>query len=281
MNMAYFNGEFMPLEEVRVSPMDRGFLFGDGVYEVIPVYGGRLFRLEDHLDRLERSMQAIELSNPYSRERWHGMLDELVGRNGGGEQSLYFQVTRGVSVPRNHAYPHDVQPTIFAMTRASTPSTTVTPMAAVTRHDNRWERCDIKSIALLANCMHKQAAVSLGANEAILLRDGALTEGSSSNVFVVRDEVVSTPPRSNAMLAGITRDVALELMRDAGIKVEERAVTGAELCDADEVWITSSSLEIAPVTTLDGEAVGTGVPGKVWTQVNDLMQGLKRTLMAA
>ena len=281
MSVAYFNGTFMPLEDVHVSPMDRGFLFGDGVYEVIPVYAGRLFRLEEHLDRLDRSMQGIDLPNPYSRDRWRALLDELVKRNGSGEQSVYFQVTRGVAVPRSHAYPHDTRPTVFAMTRAVAASSGASPMSAITRHDNRWEHCDIKAIALLANCMHKQAAVSQGAHESILLRDGMVTEGSSSNVFVVKDGAVATPPKSSAILPGITRDVALELMHQAGMTVEERAVSEQALRDADEVWVTSSTLEISPVVTLDGEAVGSGAPGPVWARVHDLMQGLKRSLMAA
>jgi len=281
MSVAYFDGEFLPLEQVRVSPMDRGFLFGDGVYEVVPVYAGRLFRLEEHLARLDRSMGAIGLDNPHPRAEWRALLAELVARNGGGEQSLYFQVTRGVAVPRNHAFPQSARPTVFAMSRAVQPAAAPAPLAAITRADNRWQRCDIKSIALLANCLHKQAAVEAGANEAILIRDGFVTEGSSSNVFVVRDATVATPPKSNAILAGITRDVVLELLREAGVRAEERPVCESELRSAGEVWVTSSTLEVSPVVALDGVPVGGGVPGALWARADELLQGLKRSLMAA
>lgn len=279
MSIAFFDGRFMPLDEVRVSPLDRGYLFGDGVYEVVPVYAGRPFRMEEHLDRLDRSMDAIELAAPFPRERWRELLAELVKRNGGGEQSIYFQVTRGVA-PRSHAFPVDAPPVVFMMSRAGGGGTPK-PAAAITREDNRWDRCDIKSIALLANCLHKQAAVKAGASEAILLRGDVLTEGSSSNVFVVKGGQVSTPPKSSRILAGITRAVTLELMAQTGIPARERPVSRGELAGADEIWITSSTLEISPVVTLDGAAVGGCEPGPVWRTVNELLQGLKRSLKAA
>jgi D-alanine transaminase len=279
MSVAYFNGQFMPLEEVRVSPLDRGYLFGDGVYEVVPAYGGKLFRLDEHLDRLERSMAAIELANPLSRAAWCELLQDIVARNGLGEQSVYLQVTRGVA-ERNHAFPSATPPSVFIMSKPVAGSG-AQAMRAITRVDNRWERCDVKAIALLANCLHKQAAVKAGAGEAILLRDAQLTEGSSSNVFVISAGRVATPPKSNLILAGITRDVAIELMRDAQIPVAECAVSETQLRAADEVWVTSSTMEITPVVELDGVAVGGGVPGPLWHRVDELLQGLKRSLTAA
>ncbi len=280
MSIAYFDGDFLPLDEVRVSPLDRGYLLGDGVYEVIPVYGGRLFRLQEHLDRLERSMAAIELGNPYARERWVKLLGELVSRNGAGEQSLYCQVTRGVA-PRDHAFPEGVSPVVFAMTKVTGHRTQVRPATAITREDNRWGRCDIKSIALLPNCLHRQAAVQAGATEAILVRDGQVTEGSASNVFVVKDGCVITPPKSHRLLAGITRDVALELLHGDGVPLAERNVSVEELRDADEIWVTSSSLEISPVVALDGVPVSNAEPGPVWQRVDRSLQDFKRALMAA
>lgn len=280
MNVAYFNGEFMPLEDVRVSPLDRGFLFGDGVYEVVPVYGGRLFRLDEHLARLERSMASIELTNPMTREQWKGALEEIVTRNASGEQSVYLQVTRGVA-PRNHAFPQDTAPSVFIMSKPALATHGGKPLRAITRADNRWDRCDVKAIALLANCLHKQAAIKAGAGEAILLRDGQLTEGSSSNVFVVHDGRVATPSRDNRILAGITRDVTIELLRDAQIPVSECVVSEARLRSADEIWVSSSTLEITPVVELDGATVGNGEPAAMWYRVNELLQGLKRSLTAA
>ena len=279
MSIAYFNGEFLNLEDVRVSPLDRGYLFGDGVYEVIPVYAGNLFRFDGHLDRLERSMTGISLDNPYSREQWRETLEDLVARNNGGNQSIYFQVTRGVA-PRNHAFPEDVQPSVFMMSN-EVHEHELKPLKALTRVDNRWGRCDIKAIALLANCLHKQAAIEGGAGEAILLRDGMLTEGSSTNVFVVKHGKVFTPPKSEKILAGITRDVAIELMHAAQIPVHEADVTQSELQDADEIWVTSSSVEVAPVVNVDDRQVGSGEPGPVWSRVNDLMQDYKRSLLTA
>lgn len=276
MSVAYFNGEFMPLEDVRVSPLDRGYLFGDGVYEVVPAYGGQLFRLDEHLERLERSMAAIDLTNPFPRAAWCELLRDIVARNGRGEQSVYLQVSRGVA-ERNHAFPQDTPPSVFIMSKPASGGG-ARPVRAITRADNRWDRCDVKAIALLANCLHKQAAVKAGASEAILLRDAELTEGSSSNVFVVSGGRVATPPKSNLILAGITRDVAIELMRDAQIPVSECAVSEARLRAADEVWVTSSTMEITPVVELDGAAVGDGQPGAIWHRVDELLQGLKRSL---
>ncbi|HSS64935.1 MAG TPA: D-amino acid aminotransferase [Gammaproteobacteria bacterium] len=277
MSTAYFKGEFMPLDAVRVSPLDRGYLLGDGVYEVVPVYAGRLFCIDAHLDRLERSLSSIAIKNPWSRSAWVKMLDGLVERNGGGEQSLYFQVTRG-EAPRDHAFPEGIRPLIFAMSRPGPRRTSPQPIHAVTRVDNRWGRCDIKAIALLPNVLLRQEAVSAQAGEAILVRDGSVTEGAASNVFVIAGGVVRTPPKSPKILAGITRDVTLELAAAAGIRCEECDVAEAALPSADEIWVTSSSLEITPVARLDGRPVGSGAPGPVWQTVFDRFIEFKREL---
>jgi len=275
MGTAYFKGEFMPLAAVRVSPLDRGYLLGDGVYEVVPVYGGKLFCIDPHLDRLERSLSAIAMENPLSRSDWLKMLETLIARNGGGEQSLYFQVTRG-EAPRNHAFPEGIRPLVLAMSKPGPAQSSPQPIPAVTRADNRWGRCDIKAIALLPNVLLRQSAVSAGAGEAILLRDGVVTEGAASNVFVVSDGVLRTPPKSPKILAGITRDVTLELACGAGIPCEECDISETRLRSADEIWVTSSTLEITPVASLDGRPAGGRAPGPLWQKVFERFRAFKR-----
>jgi D-alanine transaminase len=280
MSTAYFKGDFMPLAAVRVSPLDRGYLLGDGVYEVVPVYGGKLFCIDAHLDRLERSLSAIAVENPMSRSAWVKMLETLIARNGGGEQSLYFQVTRG-EAPRDHAFPEGIRPVVFAMSKPGHGRDAPEPIPAVTTADNRWGRCDIKSIALLPNVLLRQVAVSAGASEAILLRDGVVTEGAASNVFVVSDGLLRTPPKGPKILAGITRDVTLELAVGAGIPCEEGDVSEAGLRSADEIWVTSSTMEITPVASLDGRPVAGGAPGPVWRKVFERFRAFKRDLAMA
>lgn len=275
MSTAYFKGEFLPLAAVRVSPLDRGYLLGDGVYEVVPVYGGKAFCIDAHLDRLERSLSGIRIENPLSRNDWVEILGTLVARNGGGEQSLYFHVTRG-EAPRDHAFPEGIRPLVFAMSRPGPGRDSPEPISAVTRADNRWGRCDIKAIALLPNVLLRQDAVSMGAGEAILLRDGAVTEGAASNVFVVSGGFLTTPPKSPRILAGITRDVTLDLASSVGIRCEEREISEEELRSADEIWVTSSTLEITPVTSLDGRPVGGGAPGPLWRMVFERFRAFKR-----
>lgn len=280
MSTAYFKGDFLPLEAVHVSPLDRGYLLGDGVYEVVPVYGGRLFCIDAHLDRLERSLSAIGAENPLSRSGWIKMLEALVVRNGGGEQSLYFQVTRG-EAPRNHAFPPGVRPVVFAMSKATTARKAPDPVSAVSREDNRWARCDIKAIALLPNVLLRQEAVAAGATEAILLRHGRVTEGAASNVFVIDSGNLRTPPKSPKILAGITRDVTLKLARTAGIECEESEIPESTLRSADEIWVTSSTMEISPVVRLDGRPVGEGAPGPIWHEVYERFRAFKREFAQA
>lgn len=284
MTIAYLNGKFMPLDEARISPLDRGFLFADGVYEVIPAYGSTLFRLDEHLDRLDASLNAIGLANPLVRADWTTLFNDLIEQNGGGNIYIYLQITRGAAAKRDHAFPvPPVAPTVFAMTgQIATPAAdmpdTTAGVAAITLDDIRWSRCDIKSVALLANVLMRQQAVSEGAFEAILIRDGFATEGSASNFFIVKQGIIVTPPKSHLILPGITRDLLVELARKHGMPVEEREITEAELKGADEVWLSSSTREVVPVTRLNGHPLGDGNPGPVWRQMARRYVDFKRTL---
>lgn len=275
MSIAYLNGAFAPLDECRVSPLDRGFIFGDGVYEVVPVYGGRLFQLPEHLQRLHNSLEAVRIAPPHDARAWTSLLEELVVRNGGGDQSVYLQISRGAA-PRNHAFPKNVVPTVFAMSNPLAAKSTIAGVKVVTREDYRWQRGHIKSTALLAAVLLRQEAAEAGAAEALLLRDGMLTEGAATNVFVVRAGAVSTPPKSNLLLPGITRDLVVELCREAGLACLEEPVTEAAFRAADEIWITSSTLEVAPVLDVDGRAIGNGSPGPVARAVWAKFQDYKR-----
>ncbi len=280
--IVYLNGKFLPQDQAFVPVMDRGFVFGDGVYEVIPVYGGRLFRLEEHLRRLDNSLSGIRLSNPYSHRQWAEVLNELVAKNGGGNQSLYLQLTRG-HAPRDHAFPTDTPPTVFATTSALKPvpeETLKNGIKAITLEDIRWRYCHIKAIALLPNILLRQQAVDAGAQEAILIRDGQVTEGSASNLFIVHHGVIKTPPKSSYLLPGITRDLVLELAVSAGLAAREAQITPEELTRAEEIWVSSSTKEVLPVTCLDGQAVGSGKPGPVWAQMRQCYQAYKEKLIA-
>jgi len=265
MNTVYLNGEFIAPEDARVSVFDRGFIFGDGVYEVIPVYGGRLFRLEDHLDRLATSLGAIGLPNPLDRAGWTRVLEGVL--EGHGDQSVYVQVTRGVA-PRDHAFPDPVRPTVFAyaqVLKPVPPDVIEAGVAAITLDDFRWGRCDIKSTSLLGNVLLRQEAVAAGAAEAILLRDGRLTEGAASNIFVADSAGrMLTPPKGRLILPGITRDVLVELAHASGLPCAETDVSEAALRSAREIWMTSSTRELVPITRLDGQPVGDGRPGPVF-----------------
>lgn len=266
MTIAYFEGKFLPLDQVRVSPLDRGYLLGDGIYEVVPVYSGSLFCIDAHLARLSKSLAAIDIRNPFTAEEWRRLLADLVTRNGDGDQSVYFQVTRGVA-PRNHAYPDNVDPVVFAMSKTIPVRPVPAPLFAITRPDNRWDRCDIKSIALLPNVLLRQQAVSAGAGEVILSKQGFVTEGAASNVFVVHGTRVRTPPKSHRILAGITRDVVVGLADGADLTIDEVEIPEADLRTAEEIWVTSSTMEISPVVKLDGQVVGSGEAGPVWSRL--------------
>jgi len=275
MNLAYLNGEYAPLDSLRVSPLDRGFLFGDGVYEVIPVYAGRAFRLAPHLARLERSLAATRIAVSHTRSDWEALLQTLIKSNGGGDQFLYVQVTRGVA-PRRHAFPPAPDPSVFAMSRPPPASAGARCVAAITGLDNRWGRCDIKSICLLPNVLLRQRAAESDAAEAILLRDGFVTEGAASNVFVVREGVLRTPPEGSGLLSGITRGLVIELAREMEFEFAETPISEAALRSADEVWLSSSSMEVCAATRLDGVAVGDGGPGPVWRRVSAAFAAYKQ-----
>lgn len=279
--IVYLNGEFTPLEEARVPVLDRGFIFGDGVYEVIPVYSKHPFRLAEHLARFRRSHDAIRLAYPMSDADWTRLVLDLIARNAGDDQSVYLQVTRGVA-KRDHAFPKDVKPTIFGMSSPlSTPADALVRdgVSAITTVDYRWLKCDVKSTSLLANCLLRQQAADAGATEVVMFRDNFLTEGSSSNVFVVKNGTILAPPKNNLVLPGITYDVVLELAQANDLPHEVRPVSEAEVCSADEIWVTSSTKEVLAVTTLDGKPVGTGKPGDVFRRMHQLYQDFKRTVM--
>lgn len=275
--IAYFNGDFMPLDAVHISPLDRGFLFADGVYEVVPAYNGQLFRLEPHIQRLKRSLEAIHLAVEHD---WAAVMTELVHRNAGGEQYVYLQVTRGAPSIRDHGFPAEsVPPTIFAMAKPlKQPSPTVLNegLSAITVPDSRWQFCHIKSVALLANVLARQQAIAEGADDVIMIRDGVLTEASAGNFYLVRDGEIYTPPADWRILHGITRNVVLELARDHGIPCHEIELPAVRLACADEVWLSSSTKDVLPITQVDGRPVGSGRPGPVWQRMWSLFQGHKQ-----
>jgi D-alanine transaminase len=281
--IAYLDGAYLPLVEARVSVLDRGFVYGDGVYEVVPVYSKRPFRLDAHLRRLQYSLDGIRLANPHGAGIWRGLVDELIARQDFDDQSLYIQVTRGVA-PRDHAFPKGVAPTVFMYAQplvTATAEQKAAGVCAITAPDPRWQRCDIKAISLLANVLMRQLAVEVGCAETLMLRDGLLTEGAASNIFVVKDGILRTPPPSSHMLTGVTYDVVLELAAAHGIPTDVRAVPEAELRAADEVWMTSSTKEIMAIVKLDGVAVGNGVPGPLARQMDRLYQTFKQNVMRA
>ncbi|HVS27291.1 MAG TPA: D-amino acid aminotransferase [Burkholderiales bacterium] len=279
--IVYLNGKFLPPEEARIPVLDRGFIFGDGVYEVIPAYSRIPFRLKQHLLRLQTSLGAIRLANPHSDAEWTRLIGELIAQNQGEDQYLYLHVTRGPA-KRDHAFPKQVHPTVFMM---STPLITPPPellktgVAAITAQDNRWLRCDIKAISLLPNVLLRQMAADAGAAETILLRDGFLTEGAASNILVVKDNLLLAPPKNHLMLAGITYDVVLELAAANNIPHEVRVVSENEVRSAQELWMTSSTREVLAITTLDGKPVGDGKPGEHFWRMHGLYQRYKETVM--
>jgi D-alanine transaminase len=286
----YLNGHYMPIEEAKISVLDRGFIFGDGVYEVIPVYSRKPFRLGSHLQRLKHSLDGIKLANPHSDAEWTAIINELIKRNAAQDQYLYLHITRGVA-KRDHAFPNPpVKPTVFMMSSPLlTPSADLlqSGIACVTAQDNRWLRCDIKAIALLPNVLLRQMAVDAGCAETILIRtesmtEGAfMTEGAASNIFVVKNGELLAPPKDNLMLPGITYDVVLEIAAANHIPHEVRRIAAAEVFDADELLLTSSTKEVLAITTLDGKPVGTGKPGAMFAKLHKLYQDFKLNVMRA
>jgi D-alanine transaminase len=278
MSTAYLNGDYLPLEECKVSVLDRGFIFGDAIYELIPVYNSKPFYLDAHLQRLARSLGQIQISDPHSNDVWKKIISDLIEQSGMSQLSVYLQVTRGVA-KRDHTYPVNTTPTVFAMTNAwpaVNPDMYIKGLAVITAEDMRWDRCDIKVTSLLANVMKKQQAAESNADEAILIRDGSVLEGSATNVFIVKEGHVMSAPKNNLILPGITRDVVVEILNENNVPLLEQAPTQQQLQQADEVWITSSTKECAPVTTVDGKPVGDGKPGELWQKVYNLYQERKR-----
>ncbi len=287
MATVYLNDHFMPLDKAHVSVMDRGFLFADGVYEVIPVYAGKLFRLEKHLDRLQRSLDGLHITYKIDREFWAKTLKQLVVYNSdlGADQSIYLQISRGVADPRAHVFPDSsTTPTIFCRCNKFTPKTIETlreGLNVITHQDIRWEYCYIKSVALLPNVLLSEDAKKAGAQEAILFRGDRLTEGASSNVFLVKNSMLYTPPLSQQILGGITRDLILELAKTHKLACEETELTKTDLQQADEVWISSSTREVVPVLNCDGQAIGNGKAGPVWEQMINWYRSYKQTFALA
>lgn len=276
----YLNGEYLALRDARISPLDRGFLFGDGVYEVLPVFGGRMFLFREHFDRLARSLQEIRLENPHTHAAWQDILEQLITRNGGGDMYVYVQVTRGMEYGRNHAFPAVVKPTVFAMAAplpVFTDAQRAAGLSAITVEEFRWGRCDIKSTSLLANVLMKQQASDAEADEALIVRDGQVLEGSSTSVFIVRDGVLITPPNSHRILPGTTRDAVLSIAEGV-MSVEIRDLSVAELRAAEEVWISSATRDVLPVTRVDGAPIGTGRPGPAWTRLAESFENRRQQL---
>jgi len=264
---AFLNGEFQPTQDVRISPLDRGFLFGDAVYEVVPVHGGQPLLIDAHVARLGRSLEALRIDNPYTETQWRTLVADMIARNGNGDLAVYIQVSRGADAGRDHTFPVDVPPTVFSMATVLAQTDYTNGVSAITLPDNRWGRCDIKATALLANVLARQTAWEAGAADAILLWNGAVTEGSVSSVLIVENGELARRPHGNEVLPGTTTDFVVDVARENGIVCHEGAITEARLRAADEIWLAGATKGIAPVVKLDGEPVGSGAPGPVWLQV--------------
>jgi D-alanine transaminase len=274
-HLVYLNGEYLPLSQAKISVLDRGFLFGDGVYEVMPWYQGRFLGFKAHIDRLNQSLSGIRLAAPYTQAQWLEILLPLMDNT--RNQYIYLQVTRGVAPKRDHLFPHPTVPTVFAMCNDIPPFLEREQgIQGLTIEDNRWARCNIKATALLANLLLKQQAADADCGEAILVKNGYVTEGSASNVFAVIDGVLMTAPKSPDILAGITREIILELAQAHHIPFSEQAIPVAALKTASEIWVASSTREIVPIVLLDGEMVADGKAGAVWHKMNTLYQAYKQ-----
>jgi D-alanine transaminase len=275
--IVHLNGQFLPIEDARIPVLDRGFIYGDGVYELVPVYRRQPFRLPQHLARLQHSLDGIRLANPHTDAEWAGLIAALVAKQPFDDQGVYFQVTRGVA-KRDHAFPAGVPATVFMMSNPlATPSAAQVDkgVAVVTAEDNRWQRCDLKTISLVGNVLMRQLAADAGAVETVMFRGGNLTEASASNVLVVLNGRIVAPPRDSLILPGITYGAVYEFAGEAGIPFEIRAVTRAEALAADEMWLTSSTKEVLAVTTLDGRPFAGGAPGPLFRRMHALFQARK------
>ena len=282
--IVFLNGEYMPVEQATVSVLDRGFLFGDGIYEVIPVFGVKPLRVEEHLQRLQNSLSRISLDSPFDDEEWKRIFDCLLEKNPGEDRAIYLQITRGAHPVRDLKIQNENQPTIFMMVLqvgVVDVDALEKGIETVTIDDFRWHACDIKSISLVANVMLREQATQSGVVDAILVREGFVTEGTASNFFMVKDDVLYTPPTSQHLLPGITRDLVLELAKENGINCEVRQIAESELDDADEIWLTSSTREIAPVVRLNGKDVADAKAGPMWKKMINIYQQYKQELRQA
>ncbi len=272
----YLNGQYLPLADAKVSVMDRGFLFGDGIYEVIPSYSGSLFHFQEHMERLENSLSSIRLANPHNRAQWLEILTPLLDSS--LDQYIYLQITRGIDSKRDHTFPENVTPTVFAMCSNIVPLANLdSGVKAISVDDSRWELCNVKATTLLANILLRQQAVEKGCAEAILVKDGYVTEGAASNIFAVIDGILITPPQGSEILPGITRNVILEIARENNIPYSEDIISLDALKTASEIWLTSSTREIVPVVQLDNETIANGKPGPIWRIMNQLFQAYKQS----
>lgn len=279
----FLNGQFMPIEDAKVPVLDRGFIFGDGIYELVPVYSRAPFRLEGHLARMERSLAEVKIANPYTRDEWTKIIEQVIEKQSFDDQGVYWQITRGVA-KRDHAFPKNVTPTVFMMSNPLVnPSKHIIENGgkAVSSKDFRWHRCDLKTISLIGNCMLRQLSAEEGALETLLFRDGKLTEASASNAYIVKNGVIATPPKDHLILPGITLDVVFDIVKRGNLPMEVREITEAEVFGADEVWVTSSSKEIVAIVDLDAKRIGTGKPGPVFRKAWQLYQEFKSEVMRA
>jgi len=270
--VASLDGQFLPLAEAHISPLDRGFLFADAVYEVIPVHGGTPLLLDAHVARLGRSLGAIDIGNPLNDEEWRNLIAELIERNGGGTMAIYIQVSRGADSGRDHRYSSDLSPTVFAMATEHGKNEYAAGVTAITLPDQRWDRCDIKSTALLPNILARQKAAEAGALDAILVDDGFVTEGAVSSVIVVENNTLVRTPHGTEVLPGTTTDQVVAIACDAGYTCREERLTLERLLAASEIWLTGATKGIAPVVRIDGRQIGDGRPGPVWSAVNELYE---------
>ncbi len=277
MNQVYLNGEFLPAEQAKISPMDRGFLFGDGVYEVIPSYQGKMVGFEPHINRLNNGLKELKIPLSTQLQDWRTLCEKLLSLNGSGNLGIYIQISRGADTKRSHAYPQGISPTVFAFA-FEIPAAPVADInnaktaKVITTTDRRWQRCHIKSTSLLGNVMHYQQGIESDANETLLFdQSDNLTEASSSNVFIVKNSHIVTPPLSNALLPGITRQLILDILkRHSEFRVSEAQISKNDVLNADEVWLSSSSKEIMPVVQVDEKLINNGTPGEIWQQAQEL-----------
>ncbi|MEM7026981.1 MAG: D-amino acid aminotransferase [Pseudomonadota bacterium] len=275
MQQVYLNGEIKPLSDATINVLDRGFTFGDGIYEVIPVFNRVVFRLDEHLQRLSNSLEAIYMEMPFDKKEWLNIFQSLIDSVETDEQSLYLQITRGISA-RDHDISLSVKPTIFVMSRPINQIDMAKGIKAITHEDIRWSYCHIKAITLLPSVLLRHIAKQAGAKEAILIQDGKVTEGAASNVFVVKSNVIYTTPETSNVLPGITRGVIIKLLKENNLNLQEVNLDKQELFDADEVWVSSSTWEIVPVTKLDDKKINDGQVGSIWQKVNAIYQEYKK-----